>query len=161
MRFVRENADRFHVDADKILAGGGSAGGHLAAATAHIGGFNDAKDNLSVCCKPQALVLFNPVIDNGPAGYGFERIGEAYKEFSPLHNIKKGAPPTIFFLGTEDPLIPVETAEYYKVAMERVGSRCDLFLYEGQKHGFFNSDENYKKTIAETDRFLKSLSYIK
>jgi|TARA_R110002050_G_scaffold149250_1_gene275633 acetyl esterase/lipase len=161
VRFVRENANKFHVDADKILAGGGSAGGHLAAATAHIEGFNDAKDNLSISCKPCALVLFNPVIDNGPAGYGFERIGEAYKEFSPLHNVKKGAPPTIFFLGTIDPLIPVQTAEYYKVAMDRVGSRCDLFLYEGEGHGFFNSDENYKKTIAETDKFLTSLGYLK
>ena len=36
MRFIRKNASDFHVDPDKIVASGGSAGGHLAAATAFI-----------------------------------------------------------------------------------------------------------------------------
>ncbi|MDP4680881.1 MAG: alpha/beta hydrolase, partial [Cyclobacteriaceae bacterium] len=108
------------------------------------------------------LVLFNPVIDNGPGGYGFERIGDQYKDFSPLHNIEKGAPPTILFLGTEDSLIPVETVQYYKIVMEKVGSRCDIHLYEGQKHGFFNlrNIEFYNKTVFEADKFLTSLGYL-
>jgi hypothetical protein len=47
--------------------------------------------------------------------------------------------------------------------MEKVNSRCDLLLYEGQGHGFFNykNIENYKKTIFETDKFLISLGYLK
>jgi acetyl esterase len=115
-----------------------------------------------VSCIPNSLVLFNPVIDNSPGGYGYERIGEAYKNFSPLHNINKGAPPTIFFLGTNDDLIPVETAQYYKVVMEKVGSRCDLKLYKGEGHGFFNyrNTKYYNQTVAVTDRFLQSLGYI-
>ena len=119
---------------------------------------------MSVSCIPDALVLFNPVIDNGPGGYGYERIGNKYRDFSPLHNIVRGAPPTIIFLGTEDNLIPVETIQYYKIVMERVGSRCDLILFEGEGHGFFNygrSLNNYKKTVFETDIFLKSLGYLK
>jgi acetyl esterase/lipase len=117
---------------------------------------------LSVSCVPNALVLFNPVIDNGPAGYGYERIGKAYKNFSPLHNISEGVPPTIFFLGTNDHLIPVATARYYQAAMVKVGSRCDLFLYEDQPHGFFNfrNREYYNKTVLETDKFLISLGYL-
>jgi acetyl esterase/lipase len=101
-------------------------------------------------------------MDNGPGGYGYERIGEAYTDFSPLHNIREGAPPTILFLGTEDKLIPVETAAYYKLVMEQVGSRCDLHLYEGQGHGFFNyrQFEYYKTTLLEADRFLISLGYL-
>ncbi len=107
-------------------------------------------------------MLFNPVIDNGPGGYGYERIGDEYKDFSPLHNIKQGAPPTIMFLGTNDDLIPVETAEYYQKVMERVGSRCELRLYEGAGHGFFNYNNRkyYNETIKETDQFLKSLQYL-
>jgi len=117
---------------------------------------------LTVSCKPNALVLFNPVVDNGPGGYGFERIGNAYKDFSPLHNIEKGAPPTIFFLGTSDKLIPVETARYYQKVMEKVGSRCELYLYDGQSHGFFNyrNTEFYKKTVLAADEFLQSLGYL-
>ena len=107
-------------------------------------------------------MLFNPVIDNGPGGYGYERIGEAYKDFSPIHNIREGAPPSIFFLGMEDRLIPVETAQYYQLVMKKVGSRCDLFLYEDQAHGFFNYRqlENYKKTVTEANNFLISLGYL-
>lgn len=163
MRYVRENAKKFHIDPFKIVASGGSAGGHLAAATALIDAYNESTDKLKVSCVPNALILFNPVIDNSPGGYGYERIGEAYIDFSPLHNIKEGAPPTLFFLGTKDKLIPVETAKYYKVVMERLGSRCDLHLYEDQVHGFFNrhvSENHYKLTLKEADLFLQSLGYL-
>lgn len=162
IRYIREHADELHIDASKIVAAGGSAGGHLAAATAIIEDYNESSDNLSVSCIPNALVLFNPVIDNGPGGYGNERIGDAYKTFSPLHNIKKGTPPTIFFLGTNDDLIPVETARYYEKVMERVESRCDLHLYEGQRHGFFNyrNFEYYKLTVSEADKFLQSIGFL-
>ena len=162
IRFIRENAAAFQIDTGKIIASGGSAGGHLAAATALVSKFNEPGDELSVSCIPNALVLFNPVIDNGPAGYGYERIGDAYKDFSPLHNITAGVPPTIFFLGTNDKLIPVETAKYYQRAMVNVGSRCELFLYEDQPHGFFNfkNREYYNKTVLEADKFLISLGYL-
>jgi len=163
LRYIRKNADEFQVDASRIIASGGSAGGHLAAATALIAPFNEETDDGSVSCIPNALVLFNPVIDNGPGGYGYERVGEQYKDFSPLHNILKGAPPTIFFLGTQDQLIPVETARYYKTVMEKVESRCDLFLYEGAGHGFFNfrSPHYFSQTVYEADRFLHSLGYLR
>jgi dipeptidyl aminopeptidase/acylaminoacyl peptidase len=128
-----------------------------------IDAYNESTDPMDYSPIPNALVLFNPVIDNGPGGYGFERIGEAYKEFSPLHNIKSGAPPTLLMLGTNDNLVPVLTAEYYQMVMEKAGSRCDLLLYENQPHGFFNypNFEYYKKTVQATDDFLQSLGYLK
>jgi len=163
MRFIREHANEFNIDSSKIVASGGSAGGHLAAATSLIDDYNENTDNLSLSCKPDALVLFNPVIDNGPGGYGYERIGNEYKNFSPLHNIKKGTPPTIIFLGTNDKLIPIETIKYYQKVMEKVGSRCELRLYEGEGHGFFNKKNftYYKETILEADEFLQSIGYLK
>ncbi len=162
VRYIRENAKEYNVDPGKIIASGGSAGGHLAAATAIIEAFDDESDDLSISCKPNALVLFNPVIDNGPGGYGFERIGSEYKDFSPLHNILEGAPPTLFMVGTQDHLIPVATAQYYKTVMETVGSRCDLILYEGKGHGWFNYRdlEEYKKTVLAADKFLISLGLL-
>lgn len=163
IRYIRAHAAQFHIDPDQIIASGGSAGGHLAAATALVRPYNEATDDLSVSCVPNALVLFNPVIDNGPGGYGYERIGEHFFAFSPLHNIRKGAPPTIFFLGTTDNLIPVETAEYYQTVMEKVGSTCELHLYEGAGHGFFNKNrkgDHYYQTVLAADKFLASLGYL-
>ncbi len=163
IRFIRQNALAFNIDPSKIIAAGGSAGGHLASATALIHNYNDPADDLSISCIPNALALFNPVFDNGPGGYGYERIGNSYKDFSPLHNIQQGAPPTIIFLGTQDKLVPVETAEYYKKVMETVQAKCELKLYKGQGHGFFNYDHKkyYRQTVRATDQFLQSLGYLK
>ena len=108
-------------------------------------------------------MLFNPVYDNGPKGYGYERVKDRYKEISPFHNIKKGSPPTIVFLGTKDKLIPVSTAEAYEAKMKAVGSRCDTHLYEGQPHGFFNKGrrgDHYGATVLEMDKFLISLGWL-
>lgn len=162
MRFMKQHAKELRIDPEKIVASGGSAGGHLAAATAFCDNINNPEDDLTVSSVPQALILFNPVIDNSPEGYGFNRVKEYYEDFSPMQNIKKDAPPAIFFLGTEDNFISVDTAKKFKEKMEAVGARCDLLLYSGQKHGFFNSQhkEYFEKTMVETVKFLKSLGYI-
>jgi len=162
IRYLRIHADRLQIDPDKIIASGGSAGGHLAAATALTRGFYEIGEDPTISAIPNALVLFNPVIDNGPGGYGYDRIGPAYRAFSPLHNIQEGAPPTILFCGTNDRHIPEVTLEYYKTVMEKVGSRCDLHLFQDQTHGFFNYNKRgyYNKTVIATDQFLASLGYI-
>ena len=100
------------------------------------------------------------MIDNSKEGYGYERVNERYLEFSPLHNIRKGFLPTIFFLGTKDKLIPVSTAELFKQKIETGGSRCDLFLYKDQEHGFFNQEIFLKDIISKVDIFLKSIEFL-
>ena len=162
IRYVRQHAKKFSVDPSRIVAAGGSAGGHLAAATAFVEKYNESTDDLSVSCKPDALVLYNPVIDNGPGGYGYDRVGEEYRFFSPLHNIKKEAPPTVIFLGSNDRLIPVETVKYYQKVMEKVGSTCELKIYQGEGHGFFNfkNRKNYEQTVKETEEFLLAAGFL-
>jgi len=162
-RYLRKNAELLGIDPAGIAGSGGSAGGHIAAAAAMVPGLDDPTDDLTVSPRPNALLLFNPVFDNGPDGYGYDRIGERYPEISPLHNIQHGVPPTIVFLGTNDRLIPVSTAENYRDKMINAGNICQLFLYEGKGHGFFNfrHTESYLETLAETERFLVSLGYIK
>jgi acetyl esterase/lipase len=163
IRWIRKHAGQLGIDPDKILAGGGSAGGHVAAATATTSGFEEEGEDLTVSSRPVALVLFNPVFDNGPGGYGHDQVKEYWQAFSPMHNISETTPPTIVFLGTNDELIPVATAEEYKRRMENNGRRCDLHLYTGQPHGFFNykNREYYTKTVEKMDAFLLSLDFLK
>ena len=163
IRWLRSNSDELGIDPDRLAAGGGSAGGHVAAAAGVVRGLDEPSEDASISSKPDSLLLFNPVYDNGPDGYGHARMQGRFEEISPLHNITEGAPPTIVFLGTEDKLIPVATAEKYNARMEAVGSRCDLHLYEGQGHGFFNPGRgnNYEKTVLEMDLFLRSLKYLR
>lgn len=163
IRWIREHANELGIDAKKVAAGGGSAGGHVAAATGTVKGFNEKGDDLSTSCRPDALVLFNPVFDNGPEGWGHARVKEYWKDISPMHNIDRGAPPTIVFLGTEDALIPTTTAQEYKKRMVDQGRRCALFLYEDQGHGFFNfrNKAYYTRTVIKADLFLASLGFLK
>lgn len=164
LRWVRQHARELGIDAQRIAAGGGSAGGHVAAAVAMTEGFEAAGEDQTISCRPNALVLFNPVFDNGPQGYGYERMRNYWQAISPLHNIKPGAPPTLVFLGTGDKLIPVDTADAFQKKMHAVGTRCEVHLYQGQPHGFFNyrNGDNpiYFQTITEMDGFLESLGYL-
>lgn len=162
IRWVRQHAGELGVDPVKVVAGGGSAGGHVAAATGTTKAFEEADEDLAISAVPAALVLFNPVFDNGPGGYGHDRVQAYWKAISPMHNISETTPPTIVFLGTRDKHVPVETANTYKRLMEEKGRRCELHIYDGQAHGFFNytNTEFYQKTIAEMDRFLESLGFL-
>ena len=81
-----------------------------------------------------------------------------------MHNIAKGAPPTIVFLGTKDKLIPVSTAKEYEKRLVAVGSRSELHLYKNATHGFFNKGkkgDHYPDTVAKMDDFLNSLGWLK
>ena len=166
IRWVRQNAERLGVDPDKIIAGGGSAGGHVAATTGICDGLEGPNEDLSVSSKSEALLLFNPVYDNGPDGYGHDRVTEWFPAISPAHNITKGDPPTIVFLGSEDKLIPVSTAEKFRDDQKALGIKSELHVYKGETHGFFNlklgqgKKEHFIDTILKTDAFLVDLGYL-
>lgn len=159
IRYLRAHADVLGIDSARIVAAGGSAGGHLAAA-ADLTLLDEPGEDSTIGSRPNALVLFNPVFDNGPGGYGYDRIGERFPLISPMHNIRKNAAPAIAFFGTEDQLVPVATAELYRKKMEEAGNRFDLFLYPGQKHAFFNRGSYVAETLERADIFLQSLGYL-
>lgn len=161
IRWIRRHADKLGIDPNRLAAGGGSAGGHMAAAAATLEKFNEKGEDTSVSCRPDALLLFNPVFDNGPKGYGYKRVKEYWEEFSPLHNIHKKTPPTIVFLGTQDKHIDVSSVKEYEKRMGDYGLRCDSHIYRWKVHGFFQHDrKSYYDTILKTDKFLISLGYL-
>lgn len=164
IRWVRTNAKRLGVDPDRIAAGGGSAGGHVAATTGICDGLDDPlEEGSKVSSKANALLLFNPVYDNGPEGYGHDRAKAWFPAISPAHNISKDDPPTIVFLGSKDGLIPVATAEKFDADLKEAGVRSELWIYEGQPHGFFNerkSPESFLDTVLKMDAFLVSLGWL-
>jgi len=66
------------------------------------------------------------------------------------------------FFGTEDFLLGGARAFCRK--MKKAGNRCELLLYDGHKHGFFNYGRNGNKpfvqTMIATDKFLVSLGWL-
>ena len=164
IRWVRENAKRLGIDPDRIAAGGGSAGGHVAATSGICDGLDDPSEQDSpISSKSNALVLFNPVYNNGPDGWGYKRIKKWFPAISPAHNISQDDPPTIVFLGDADRLIAVSTGENFDRQLKEAGVRSELHIYEGQQHGFFNenkSKESFVDTLLKTDAFLVSLGWL-
>ncbi len=164
IRWVRAHARQLHIDPDRIVGAGASAGGHVAAAAATVKGLDDPHDDLAISPRPNALVLWYAVIDNGPGGYGYNRIKDRYPEISPLHNVDSHTPPTLFFLGTKDSLIAVGTAANFKARIDKAGGRCELKLFENAPHGFgdYRKGDNQlrRECIAAADDFLSSLNLI-
>jgi acetyl esterase len=174
LRWLRRNATRLGIDPQRIAAGGGSAGGHLAAAIATVPGFDEPGEDTAISAMPNACVLFNPALVLAPiegvdiAGFearvGPERMGTDPKNISPAHHVKKGAPPTIIFHGRADTTVPYATAEAFASLMKKADNRCELVGFDDQKHGFFNygrgDGSSFHATLVATDRFLASLGWL-
>jgi acetyl esterase/lipase len=172
IRWARANAATLGIDPNRIVAAGGSAGGHIAAATGTVEGYDEKGEDATVSSVPDALVLFNPVLNTTAAGWGDDQRGASLvarfaghaEALSPVHHVKKGAPPTLILHGTADTTVPIAQAESFADAMRAAGNRCEVVRYEGQGHGFFNAskggDKNFLATLVEADKFLSSLGYI-
>ncbi len=174
IRWVRKNAARLGVDPNRIVASGGSAGGHIAACTAVVPGLDEPSEDTSVSSVPNAAVLFNPVLVMAPLdGLNFgrltswftaQRLGVEPERISPAHNVRAGAPPMIIFHGRADTTVPFATCEAFAAKMKAAGNRCELVGFAGQGHGFFNygrGDNRYfRETLEQADQFLASLGYL-
>lgn len=164
IRYIKVNHARLGIDTNRLVASGGSAGGHLAAAC-DLTRLDEAGEDLTISSKPKALVLFNPVVNNGKGGYAYSKFKERYAEISPYHNIVKGAAPTIIFSGTADSVARPAMLQQYQNQMQKFGNRCDLYLYEGKVHGFYlygpaGDNQVFEDTMDKATKFLISLGII-
>ena len=176
VRWIRANAQKLGVDPDRIAAGGGSAGGHVAACTGVIDGLEEPGEDMSVSSKPNALVLFNPALvmpwrdvskmsEEQRKGMMERFQGRDPRGISPYHHVTPDDPPTLIFHGEADTTIPIRTVRMFVEAMEKAGNRCELAAYEGKSHGFFNygrdDGQAFYDTLEKADEFLSSLGYLR
>ncbi|WP_165246517.1 alpha/beta hydrolase [Paludisphaera soli] len=161
VRWLRAHAKEQGIDPSRIVAAGGSAGGHIAACAAFTPGLDAAGEDPAVSSKPDALVLFNPVLRFQGVPKLMQRIGGDAKlgrAISPVLHVGKGAPPALILFGTDDPLAPM--GDEYVAKAKAAGAVAELFTAEGVGHGFFNRPPWKQKTTARMDAFLTSIGYL-
>ena len=176
IRWIREHAGELGVDPGRIAAGGGSAGGHLAAATATLTKFDEPGENLKISSKPNALALFNPALVLAPLEdvtpeekkklENLEvRLGAKPEDMSPYHNIIEGIAPTIIFHGTDDKTVAFKSVEAFTEQMKKAGNSCTLAAYENEGHGFFNYGKKdngaFVSTVSLMDEFFVKMGWLK
>ena len=165
MRWVRANAAKFHIDPDKIVAAGQSAGGHLALSTAMIDEYNEKTDDSGISCRPNAILLFSACV-NTVEGWCDRLLADRRTKIwsiSPAHNIKSGLPPMIEFHGTDDEQVPKWTVQFFAGDMKAAGNYFEQHMYEGRKHYLGDGNTKYSRYYDDeilriTDDFLGSLS---
>lgn len=170
VRWIREHAAELGIDPDRIVAAGGSAGGHVAACTAVIPGHEEFGEKTIISSVPNAVILFNPVLDTTDKGYGAKNFKpEEQTDLSPCHHVHKGIVPTILFHGTADKTVPFENAERFTRLMKEAGNVCVLVPFAGKDHGFFNGshfrkgngDADFDLTMKHSIEFLKAQGLLK
>lgn len=156
VRWLRVNQQALAIDPARIVASGGSAGGHLAACTALTPDIVGKGEDPAVSSQTCAMVLFNPVV----SVIGAERVHGDFTEklLSPILYLKAGGPPAVLFYGAKDKLLAAGK-EFVRRSKE-LGNRADLHVTPGQDHGFFTEPPFRGQTQQVADEFLVSLGLL-
>ncbi len=160
MRWVRQHAGELGIDPNKIVAAGGSAGGHLAACTGTVTGFDAAGEETAISTRPVAMVLFNPVLNLTTHDLS-KRLGDDQalaERISPTLQLSNKTPPALLMFGTEDKFLV--QAEEYVARAKALGVKAELYTAKDQGHAFFNRSPWQERTLARSEQFLTSLGYL-
>jgi acetyl esterase/lipase len=160
MRWVKRHALELGIDPARVVAAGGSAGGHLALATTLI-----APREADVVSPTASLLIgYNPVADLRDPRWA-ARVGTDAARISPTAHVGPAMPDTLIFHGEADKTVPITQVRDFCEAMHQAKNRCAVLSYEGAAHGFFNFSYEggrwYPQVLIETVAFLREHGYVK
>ena len=158
LRFVRAHAGTLGVDPARIVAAGGSAGGHIAACTA-IAGLDEPAEDPAVSSRGDALLLHNPVT----GGPGFEpAFFKAHPEANPMRHVGSGWPATMISCGTADDVTPYADAAAFADRIRAAGSRAELVTISDASHScdWPASNPHFAVVMERMTRFLRDVGML-
>jgi acetyl esterase/lipase len=146
--WMRANSERLGIDPNRIAISGNSAGGHLvliAGGTPNVAEFEGEGGNPGVDTSVAAVMSFYPPTDFGApeklsqavaALMGSNKSAEAVHNASPVNWATSDFPPTVFFHGNKDELVPVNDSLKMYRALVEAGVSAELHVYADQPHAF-------------------------
>ncbi len=164
IRWMRQHAERLHIDPDKIIASGNSAGGHLALCTAMLDTLDEPGEDRAVSSKPNALILTSAVYDVSE-GVWFDYLVDdknTLKAISPLRQIKADLPPMLIFHGTADHYSsPYRYCRQFVADMKKAGNKIDFYPIQDKGHFLWNYGEYWQTAAKAKKEFLTKIGYIR
>jgi acetyl esterase/lipase len=169
LRWVGANAKAHHIDLNRLVVSGDSAGGHLALTTGMIpesAGLDRECPGVEMP-KIAAIVDWYGITDVNDLldppnlrNFAVQWLGSApnrseiAKRLSPLGYVRPGVPPVLMIHGDADPTVPYQQSVRLKAALDKAGVSNDFFTVPGGKHGGFSAEENVK-VYGAIKQFLK------
>jgi acetyl esterase/lipase len=162
IRWLRTKADLYHIDPEKIVATGNSAGGHLVLATALADEWNEPTDELEVSPAPNALMVTSGVYDLIVENASWIKRGigsiEPVLEISPNHLMKAGLPPTLMIHGTADMNCPYTTARHFAEEMRALGNEIEFHSIPDAGHFIWFGEHGAEVGQIKAE-FMESLNF--
>jgi|GEM_PF-697963 len=174
VRFIRANAKRYQLDADKIVVWGNSAGGHLAEMLAATNN-NPKMEDLSMGNPKTSSAVQGAVSWYGVSeiislarlgapfgdklmGYCIQCKEEKAWTASPIEFVNRHFPPILFVHGTNDQVVPfaqsIKMAKKVNIATGREQARVKLFINASHGDAAIKSIENVADNLYFVDGIL-------
>ncbi len=152
VRFIRHNAAKFGIRADRIGASGGSSGGHLVSMLGTLDGKGKPGDDDPVereSAKVQCVVARAAPVNFLTGTNGTNLLGMAqpaanakntaeyrlYAEASPVTHITPDDPPFLLMHGDQDEAVNVSQSEEMETRLKAAGVTVKFLRIAGAKHG--------------------------
>lgn len=173
VRWLREHADSYDVDAAHIAAIGGSAGGQLVALLGASNGEAALEGGFAnVASKVQAVVCIDGLADfEGRALLDKERANpgaptrflggphdaraNVWREASPLAHVRSDSAPTLFINSTaQSPILPGRAEMCARLKAQ--GVPCEIVVLDGAPHPFWLLEPWFSPALEHIDHFLRA-----
>ncbi|NBX11594.1 MAG: alpha/beta hydrolase [Chitinophagaceae bacterium] len=171
--YLIKNAETLHIDKNRIIIMGGSAGGHLAL----MGGLLGNDHRFDTNCpgvediKVAAIIDKYGITDVWDWAYGknitsksaTSWLGDKAKDekfaasVSPMTYVNKNSPPVLIVHGDADPTVPYQHSVDLHKKLLSVGVKTEFITVPGGLHGKFDKEKNAEINNAIVD-FVKKLN---
>ncbi|MBR9999775.1 MAG: alpha/beta hydrolase [Cyclobacteriaceae bacterium] len=159
LRWLRENADKYRIDPQRIGIMGFSAGGHLASTVATQPDlYKNPEDDLAgkFSSRPDRVILGYPVIsfvdDYAHQGSAKSLLGEdpdpaMVKQLSNNYQVTADTPPAFLFHTADDQGVPVENSLSFAEACIKNKVPVELHVFPEGRHGVGMAREDPELSI--------------
>ena len=153
IRTLRERAEEWNIDPEKVGIMGASAGGNLAAQAATQ--FTSEED------RPDFQVLFYASLAMSKSAaqslLGGDESEEAIDRYWPTKQVKENTPPAFLLCSADDRTVRVQNSIEYFQALHAKGIQATLHIYPSGGHGWgYEEWMPYKREwTAELERWLE------